>query len=340
MKQRAVWAEANMVYLIDQIKLPFEYTIYKSETYLETCSAIKTMITRGAGSIGATAGFAMWQAVYEAPEINYKEFISKAKSEIENTRPTARDLFAAVARVYNKALISKEEAKIESHKIADENAEAGKKIGEYGNTLIKDKFNILTHCNAGRLALVEHGSAIAPIYEAFNNKKDIFVYADETRPRSQGARLTAWELNDAGIPHAIIPDNAAAWYMSQGKIDMIIVGADRIVANGDTANKIGTLEKAIVAKEYNIPFYIAAPSSTFDLETKTGKAIPIEEREEEEVLYQTGPDDNGVMRKILIASPGSNAYNPAFDVTPAKFIKAYITEKGIIEAGDITRVMG
>ena len=327
--QRAVWAKGNSVYMIDQILLPWEYKIHKTEKYIETCRAIKTMITRGAGAIGAAAGFAMWQAAFEAPDKNYIDFLKKAKADIEATRPTARDLFTAVNKVYEKALISRTEAEKEARKFADENAEAGKKIGEFGNKLIKDGARILTHCNAGRLALVDYGSALAPIYNAHAKGKTVFVYVDETRPRSQGAKLTAWELNDAGIEHAIIPDNAAAWYMSLGKIDIVITGADRIAANGDTANKIGTLEKAIAAKEYGIPFYIAAPLSTFDLNTPTGKDIIIEERNNDEVLYQTGPDETGKLRKIRTASPGSQALNPAFDVTPAKYITGFITEEGI-----------
>ncbi|MCK4654033.1 MAG: S-methyl-5-thioribose-1-phosphate isomerase, partial [Candidatus Cloacimonetes bacterium] len=191
---------------------------------------------------------------------------------------------------------------------------------------------ILTHCNAGWLAFTDFGTALSPIYMAHRNEKKIFVYIDETRPRSQGARLTAWELKNEGIPHAIIPDNAAAHLMSQGKIDMVIVGADRIAANGDIANKIGTLEKAICAKEYGIPFYVAAPTSTFDLNCKSGKDITVEERSPNEVLYQTGITDKGKLEKVLVCSPGSNAFNPAFDVTPAKFITGIITEKCIISS--------
>lgn len=332
-QQRAVWLVGNTVYMIDQILLPYEFKIAEFKTYTDTCKAIKTMVTRGAGSIGAAAGFAMWQAVFEAPENNYIEFISKAKIEIEATRPTARDLFAATERVFENAKISKEKAKEEAQKIADETAFACMKIGEHGNNIIKSGYRILTHCNAGRLALVDYGSALSPIYEAHKKGKEVFVYVDETRPRSQGARLTAWELNEQNVPHAVIPDNAAAWYMSLGKINMVITGADRIAANGDTANKIGTLEKAIAAKEYGIPFYIAAPPSTFDKNTKTGSDIIIEERNQDEVLYMTGLDEKtGKHTKIRVVSPGSKALNPAFDVTPAKLITGYITKNGIFTA--------
>jgi methylthioribose-1-phosphate isomerase len=170
-----------------------------------------------------------------------------------------------------------------------------------------------------------------PVYAANNSGKKIFVYVDETRPRSQGARLTAWELQNEGIPHAIIPDNAGAYYMSKGEVDLMIVGADRIAANGDTANKIGTLEKAIVAKEYGVPFYVAAPLSTFDRNCPSGNQIRIEQRNQEEVLFQNGLDSNGKIVEIKVTNPGSDVLNPAFDVTPAKYITGIVTEKGIIK---------
>ncbi len=326
---RAVWTENGKVYMINQIKLPFEEIVFISENYKETCEAIKTMIVRGAGSIGAAAGFAVMQAAFEAPENNYADFLKNAAAEIKATRPTARDLFAAVDRVYEKALISVKNAEFEAQKIADETSESGKKIGDYGNELIKDGFGILTHCNAGPLALVEYGSALAPIIKAHQKGKNITVYVDETRPRNQGAKLTAYELQKAGIPHFIIADNAAGLLMQQGKIDLVITGADRIAANGDTANKIGTFEKAVLAKEFKIPFYIAAPDSTFDKNCPSGKEIIIEERNENEVLCIEGIDSDGVIRKVRISNPDSPALNPAFDITPAKYITGFITSEGI-----------
>jgi methylthioribose-1-phosphate isomerase len=316
---RTVWMKGNSVFLIEQNLLPFEFKIHEAKTYLETCQAIKTMIVRGAGAIGATAGFAMAQAFLA------KVDTAKARKEIAATRPTAQNLFYAISRVYNSV-----DPAAEAQKIADEDAASSRKIGELGNALIKDGARIETHCNAGWLAFVDHGTALSPIYAAHDSGKKIFVYVDETRPRGQGARLTAWELKNANIPHSIIADNAGAFLMSQGKIDLMIVGADRIARNGDVANKIGTLEKAICAKEYGIPFYVAAPSSTFDLNCKTGKDIPIEERGEDEVLYQTGITAKGSLEKILVCSPGSHALNPAFDVTPAQYITGIITEKGIV----------
>lgn len=328
---RTVWMENSSVFMIEQNLLPFTFKIYESKTYKQTCEAIKTMIVRGAGAIGVTAGYAMAQAFIEAGSIDYVKYATAAKEEIEGTRPTARNLFYATERVFRAGMNCFENAIKEAEFIAQEDVDASKKIGEFGNDLIKDGFNIETHCNAGWLAFTNYGSALAPVCEAAREGKKVFVYVDETRPRSQGARLTAWELMNEKIPHTIIPDNAGAFLMSQGKIDMMIVGADRIAANGDVANKIGTLEKAIVAREYGVPFYVAAPISTFDINCQDGTHIPIEERSADEVLYQQGPDKKGVMHEILVCSPGSGAFNPAFDVTPAKYISGIITEKGIIK---------
>jgi methylthioribose-1-phosphate isomerase len=331
---RTVWMEGGSVFMIEQNLLPFEFRIYEARHFEDTCHAIRTMIIRGAGAIGAAAGYAMAQACLEATEGNRSAYLEKARRTIESTRPTARNLFYAVERVYAAALLSTELALVEAGKIANEDADASRQIGNYGNELIKDGFGISTHCNAGWLAFVDYGTALSPVYRSHSAGKNVFVYVDETRPRSQGARLTAWELHNAGVPHAVIPDNATAWYMSQGKIDMVIVGADRIAANGDTANKIGTLEKAIAAMHFNIPFYIAAPTSTIDMLCPDGSHIVIEERSPDEVLFQEGITDDGRMEKIRVCSPGSTALNPAFDVTPAELITGFITEKGMISAPD------
>jgi len=329
---RTVWMEGGSVFMIDQNDLPFEFNIVEFHNYRETCLAIRNMTVRGAGAIGVTAGFAMAQAVLQAPARGREIFITNARYEIESTRPTARNLFYAVERVFNAGMDSGENAVIEVQDIANEDMNAAKSIGIHGNNLIKDNYSIATHCNAGWLAFVDHGSALSPIYHAHRSGKNVFVYVDETRPRGQGARLTAWELYQAGIDHVIIPDNATASFMAQGKINMMIVGADRIAANGDIANKIGTLEKAIVARAYNIPFYVAAPLSTIDLNCGSGGEIIIEERDENEVLYQQGIDKEGNIQEILVCSPGSHALNPAFDITPANFISGIITEKGIVNA--------
>ncbi len=318
--------EGESVYMIDQNLLPFSFHIKECKTLEDTCTAIRNMTVRGAGAIGAAAGFAMAQAFMasEDPET--------ALERIKATRPTARDLFYAADRVYNAGMKSVQAAVDEAQKLARENVEAAKSIGKYGDSLIDDGARILTHCNAGWLGFVDYGSALAPVYIAHRGGKSVFVYADETRPRGQGARLTAWELVNEGIEHSIVPDNAGAYLMSKGMIDLVIVGADRIAANGDTANKIGTYEKAILAKHFGIPFFVAAPLSTFDLATPDGNNIEIEERSSDEVNYQTGPDAEGRIHTIRVSNPGSDAFNPAFDVTPAEFITGIITEKGIIQA--------
>jgi methylthioribose-1-phosphate isomerase len=334
----------NTVCMIDQNLLPFDFQIYNSGSYKDTCEAIRTMRVRGAGAIGSAAGFAMAQAVMEAPQGEaFQRFIEEAREEIEATRPTARNLFYAVEKVYVAMMNSSapmSAAYTAAQDIADEDALSCRLIGQHGNGLINDDMRIETHCNAGWLAFTDWGTALAPVYYAHREGKRVQVWVDETRPRGQGARLTAWELQNEGVPHKIIPDNAGAYLMSKGMVDMMIVGSDRIAANGDAANKIGTLEKAIAAKEYGIPFYVAAPTSTIDLGCGSGDDIPIEERDEDEVLYQTGPTKEGRLKKILVASPGSHALNPAFDVTPAEYIKGIITEKGIISAtkAEISRI--
>ena len=318
--------EGNIVKLINQPLLPHKFEIYSCKDYRETCKAIKEMTVRGAGAIGATAGYALAQGVSAG------EKIEEVVSLIKNTRPTAQNLFYAVDRILLKIKNIEEATKIalaEAQLIADEDANACKKIGEFGEKLIKDGFRILTHCNAGWLAFVDYGSALAPVCLAHRNGKKIFVFVDETRPRLQGAKLTAWELGNENISHAIIADNAAGHYMKKKEIDIVITGADRIAANGDCANKIGTYEKAVLAKENNIPFYIAAPTSTIDINCTSGDEIPIEERNEKEVLE---------IGKIRIAPEKSHAKNPAFDVTPAKYIKGIITEKGIFKPDELKKM--
>lgn len=332
---RTVWMEGNTVFFIEQNRLPFEFIISNACSYQDCCTAIRRMQIRGAGAIGAMAGFAMALACDAASKEvpgntkTHETYIREARAAIESTRPTARNLFYATGLVFDAGMESPDMAMAEARRIADKDAADSKQIGEYGNTLIREGTRILTHCNAGWLAFVDYGTALSPVYMAHQDGKNVFVYADETRPRSQGARLTAWELLQEGVPHVIIPDNAGASLMAQGMVDMVITGADRIAVNGDTANKIGTLEKAIVAKEYGVPFYVAAPTSTFDAGCASGSDFVIEQRDEEEVLYQEGPDERGVMHRILVCSPGSHALNPAFDVTPAKYITGFITEKGI-----------
>ncbi len=331
---KTVWRVGASVFLIEQNILPFEFKIFESKNYRQTCEAIIIMLVRGAIALEATAAYALVQAFLEATQNNLWQYVDQAKKEIEATRPTAVNLFYAVKRVYDAAKNSADPvnaAQAEAEKMVAESIAATKKIGEYGAELIIDGMNIETHCNAGWLGCVDWGTALSPMYIAHRAGKKIFVYADETRPRGQGSRLSAWELHNEGVPHAIIPDNAGAYLMGQGKVDLMIVGADRIAANGDTANKIGTMEKAIAAKYFGIPFYVAAPLATFDINCESGQNIKIEERSQDEVLYQTGPDENDQIKKVLVCSPGSSAVNPGFDVTPAELITGIITEKGIIK---------
>lgn len=326
---RTIWREGLEIHMIDQTLLPFGFEIYRAKCYQDICHAICTMVVRGAGAIGAAAGYGMALAFAQSDDRN---FIDQARKEIDATRPTARNLFYATERVYNVGIIDSSLALKEADQIALEDEQDGLNIGLHGSALIKDGASILTHCNAGWLGFVDYGSALSPIYIAHNQGKKVFVYADETRPRGQGARLTAWELQNEEVPYAVIPDNAGAHLMSKGLIDLVIVGADRIARNGDAANKIGTLEKAIVAKHYGVPFYVAAPLSTFDIDCLSGKDIPIEERDHDEVLWQTGPDKMNNLHTIRVCASGSSVLNPAFDVTPAELITGIITEKGIIKS--------
>jgi S-methyl-5-thioribose-1-phosphate isomerase len=325
--------------MINQLKLPHFFEIYKSTNHIETANAIKNMIIRGAPAIGAAGAYGVAQACFEAKKENFLVHVKNAVKLIKSTRPTAYDLFYAVERVFKKVEKAKdlEEAKKlsleEAERIANESVEACKRIGEFGNRLIKSGSKILTHCNAGWLATVDWGTATAPAYFAKRKGKQIFVFVDETRPRCQGSKLTAWELLNEKIPHAIIADNAAGYYMRKGEVDIVITGADRVARNGDVANKIGTYEKAVLAKENGIPFYVAAPLSTFDIKIKSGDQIPIEERAEEEVFYAEGLAESFI-EKVRIAPIGSKAKNPAFDITPAKYIKGIITEKGIIKPNE------
>jgi methylthioribose-1-phosphate isomerase len=334
-----LWREGIDVKMIDQRLLPHKFEILTLHSYCETAEAIRDMAVRGAGAIGVAAGYGIAQAALEAKGMKLKDFqafVSEAANTLEKTRPTAVSLFHAIDRCIKaasrgSALERVASVCVEADRIALDDLEASRKMGEYGNTLIEDRYRILTHCNAGALAFIDNGSALAPIRVAHRSGKRIFVYADETRPRSQGAKLTAWELQQEGVPYALIVDNAAGYYMRRGEIDLIIVGADRIASNGDTANKIGTYEKAVLARENGIPFYVAAPMMTFDIKCPTGKSIEIEERSPDEVNWIWGVDEDGVYTKVRISAEGTTALNPGFDVTPAKYITGFITDVGILK---------
>ena len=347
---RTVWMEGAVVKTINQPMLPHRFEIAELATHRDTAVAIKTMIVRGAGAIGATAGFGMAQVFIEAdkqPAGERTAYIEQGDQTLRTTRPTAQDLFYALDRVRaaaGKAPAARAAAAAvaEANAMADEYVEACRLIGVNGAPLIDTNALVLTHCNAGWLAFVDWGSALAPIYVAHRAGRGVRVLADETRPRGQGAQLTAWELSQEGVPVEIIADNAAGLLMRRGEIDLVITGADRIAANGDAANKIGTYEKALCAKANGVPFYIAAPLSTFDANCPNGDDIPIENRDPDEVLYAYGAGDDGKVSRVRLAPPGVSARNPAFDVTPAELIGGLITEKGILQPSveAIAKVVG
>ncbi len=338
---RTVWMEGSTVHLIDQPLLPHRFEITTTRTHRETASAIRDMVVRGAGAIGATGAFGTAQAALEAPSdlSGFLAFFEGAALHLRETRPTAQNLFygidkvdAAVRSCLPDVASAKEAAVRAAQEVADEDADCCRRIGEHGNALIGEGWGISTHCNAGWLAFVDWGSAISPIYAAHRAGKNPFVFVDETRPRGQGAQLTAWELLSEGVPHAVIADNAAGHYMQRGKVQMVIVGSDRIARNGDVANKIGTMTHAVVAHTYGVPFYVAAPSTTIDPHCPTGMDIPIEERSQDEILYAIGEDEEGRIRRVRVTPKGSPGRNPAFDVTPGRFITGIITEHGVLPA--------
>ncbi len=346
---RTIWLVGSSVKTINQPLIPHRFEVVSLDTHDQTAEAIRTMVLRGAGAIGAAAAFGMAQVFMEAPpaEPARGQYIDAGYETLRNTRPTAQDLFWALDRVRSAGegpppAQAADAAVAESQRIDEEYVEAGRLIGEHGAPLLKEGARVLTHCNAGWLAFVDWGSALAPVYFAHRAGRKVSVLADETRPRGQGARLTAWELMQEGVEVRIIVDNAAGLMMRRGEVDIVITGADRIAANGDVANKIGTYEKALCAKANNVPFYVAAPVSTFDLACPDGDHIPIERRDDDEVLYAYGRDDAGEFSRVRLAPEGVEAINLAFDVTPAELITGLITDRGIISANpqEIARVIG
>jgi methylthioribose-1-phosphate isomerase len=346
---RTVWLDGSTVRAVNQALLPHRFEIAALATHGDTAGAIRDMVVRGAPAIGAAGGFGMAQVFLEAPsELPARvEYVEQGYQRLRLTRPTAQNLFYALERVRQAGLAQIDPAQAASAAMAealayaDQDAAACLRIGQLGAPLIREGATVLTHCNAGWLACVDWGTALAPIYVAHRAGRKLKVLADETRPRLQGMSLTAWELAAEGVSVEIIADNAAGFFMRSGGVDLVITGADRIAANGDTANKIGTYEKALCARASGIPFYIAAPASTFDLNCPDGQGIPIEERSGEELTSVAGLDEQGRLVKVRIAPAGATARNPAFDVTPAELITGIITEKGIIRptAQDIARVI-
>lgn len=336
---RTVWWEADQVRMINQPLLPHRFEIVDMPTWQATAVAIKDMTVRGAGAIGATGALGMAQVALQARDGHFHEDVVAGANGLRGTRPTAQNLFAGVDFVLRAIEAegpnpdrARKAAVAAANAFADDDAESCRRIGELGAPIIAERRRVSTHCNAGWLAFVDWGSALSPIYAARRGGADVFVYADETRPRQQGSQLTAWELGQEGVPHAVLADNATGHYLKAGAIDVVIVGSDRIAANGDVANKIGTYTSALAAAAAGVPFYVAAPTTTIAMHTPTGDDIPIEERTPDEVLYVWGWSDDGRFIRVRTAPQGSTARNPAFDVTPAELVTGIITEKGIVPA--------
>ncbi len=348
---RTIWLkedDSTIVQIIDQRQLPHEFVIKELTTVDEVARAIREMWVRGAPLIGATAAFGMYIACLEAKNNpNPDTYIHTAAKKLLSTRPTAVNLRWAIDKqlevitsqknIYQKIEFAQQNAL----QLVEEDVECCREIGLFGLSIIETissnlngaTVNILTHCNAGWLACIDWGTATSPIYQAFDKGIDLHVWVDETRPRNQGSRITAWELGKHGIPHTVITDNAGGLLMQQKKVDLCLVGTDRTTRTGDVANKIGTYLKALAAFDNEIPFYVALPSSTIDWTIENGQDIPIEIRSEEEVTHIRGLL-NGNIEKVLIAPKNSKALNLAFDVTPGRLITGLITERGICEASE------
>lgn len=354
---RTIWANLNgafpFVEIIDQTRLPHEFGIVKIVTVEEMIAAIKTMQVRGAPLIGAAAAYGVALAMLTETG---DEFLQAAASQLVASRPTAVNLKWAVERMLGNLLVLPEHERmqaawVEAALICEEDILLNQAIGTHGLALIDRmrneklrNINILTHCNAGWLATVDYGTALAPIYAAHNAGIDVHVWVDETRPRNQGASLTAWELAQHGVPHTVISDNAGGHLMQQGQVDMVIVGADRVTATGDVCNKIGTYLKALAAFDcaafgHSIPFYAAVPSPTIDWALHDGvKQIEIEERHADELAWMSGRLASGEIASVNILPQGARVANPAFDVTPARLVTGIITEQGVFAPADLNKM--
>lgn len=347
---RTIWIEPQTddLTILDQTVLPHRFNTLTLSSVDEVCRAIRDMQVRGAGLIGATAAYGMWVAARTAPSgaEAFQQWMGDSAVALKATRPTASNLAWALDRMARAldglhGAEAEAEARREAQAVADEDAEFCRRIGEHGKAVIQalaeakagEPVHILTHCNAGWLAFVDYGSALAPVYAAHDAGVPVHVWVDETRPRNQGASLTAWELGQHGVPHDLIVDNAGGHLMQHGMVDIVITGADRVTRCGDAANKIGTYLKALAAGDNNVPFYVALPSSTFDFALCDGvTGIPIEERNPAEVRIMTGENREGRLESVRICPEFTPARNWAFDVTPGRLITGLITERGICPA--------
>ena len=344
---RSIWLNEDgwRVDIIDQTRLPHEFEIVTLETVEDAARAIEVMQVRGAPLIGATAAYGICLALREDAS---DDALEAADARLRRTRPTAINLMWALDEMLAAIRNLPREDRLKAAyaraaEICDQDVATNEAIGRNGLKIIEqiaatkpgETVNILTHCNAGWIATVDWGTALAPIYMAHDKGIPVHVWADETRPRNQGAALTAWELGSHGVPHTIVVDNAGGHLMQHGKVDMVIVGTDRTARNGDVCNKIGTYLKALAAKDNDVPFYVALPHSTIDWTVADGvRDIPIEERNAEEVTHLTGRAADGSIVKVQVSAPGSGAGNPAFDVTPARLVTGLITERGVCEASE------
>jgi len=348
---RSIWInDDDVLCVINQLHLPHTFEVSTLVDIDAVCQAIKNMVVRGAGLIGATAAYGMWVAAKQAPKQNLDSFNTFMQAQAERllaTRPTASNLSWAVQNQLNHLTLGTTIgekialAKTNAQFIANQDAEFCRLIGQHGLKLIErlasakpgETIHILTHCNAGWLAFVDYGSALSPIFAAYDAGIPVHVWVDETRPRNQGASLTAWELANYGVPHSLIADNVGGHLMQHGMVDIIFTGADRVTRNGDVANKIGTYLKALAAVDNQIPFYVALPSSTFDFSINDGLTqIPIEERSGDEVRIMTGKLADGSIASIQICPDQTPARNWAFDVTPARLITGLVCERGVCAA--------
>ncbi|MBI5838058.1 MAG: S-methyl-5-thioribose-1-phosphate isomerase [Candidatus Eisenbacteria bacterium] len=328
---RATWWIEDGVAYIDQRRLPHALEIGVAASVEEVARAIEDMAVRGAPAIGVFAGYGLALAAKLGDDLG------AAYERLARTRPTAINLWKGLDTVRGACAAASKTLRARAtlataRAFDDAEVAAGEAIGTHGLALFRQGTRVLTHCNAGWLAVQDWGTALAPVYRAHRAGMEPFVYVDETRPRLQGARLTTWELAQEGVRHALIADNAAAHLMQRGMVDLVITGSDRVAANGDAANKIGTFGKACAARQAGVPFYVAAPISTFDPGTASGADIPIEERSDDEVLFVEGVDESGTARRVRVAPEGTAVFNPGFDVTPHELISGIITEVGIVRA--------
>jgi methylthioribose-1-phosphate isomerase len=346
---RTIWLEhPGCVRIIDQARLPHEFAFLDLRTPEDMCAAIRNMNLRGAGLIGAAAAWGVYLAVLRhAPAPDFAGRLHAESAALLATRPTAKNLEWAVARMQAALADAPPARRIDcaraaAQAITDEDAEFSRRMGQHGKALLREiaarkggkPVNILTHCNAGWLAFVDHGTALAPVYAAFDEGIPVHVWVDETRPRNQGASLTTWELGHHGVPHTLVPDNAGGHLMQHGLVDIVFVGSDRTTAAGDVANKIGTYLKALAARDNSVPFYAVLPSSTIDWDIADGvRDIVIEERGADEVTHMAGWDEaGGKPATVRICPEGTRAANYGFDVTPARLVTGIITERGIAPA--------